>query len=54
MSEVRCHAPVKSIQLQARVIRANGQIEDLGTIAYWNKSFWHRLLYRLRRLAGRA
>lgn len=48
MSEIRCSAPVKAVALQARVIRANGDVEELGTVAYWHRSRWRRFLWRLR------
>jgi hypothetical protein len=40
-------AGVKSVAMEARIIRADGTIEDLGTIAYWHESRWRRLLWRL-------
>jgi uncharacterized membrane protein len=36
------------ISIQAKVIRANGDVEDLGTISYWNKSRWKRIKHRIR------
>lgn len=34
------------MQLQARIIRADGTIEELGTVAYWHRNplmrLWHR------------
>jgi hypothetical protein len=36
------------ISIQAKVIRANGDIEDLGTISYWHKSWFKRLQHRIR------
>jgi hypothetical protein len=35
--------------LEARVIRADGTVEDLGVIAYWNRNPFRRLIARLRR-----
>jgi hypothetical protein len=39
---------IKSISLEAVVIRADGTREDLGTIAYWHKNPLRRFLARLR------
>lgn len=41
-------APVHELQLMATVIRADGSVEDLGTIAYWHKSRVKRILHWLR------
>lgn len=44
--------PVKSVALEAVVIRADGTREDLGTIAYWHKSRLRRIWYRLTHRRG--
>ena len=41
-------APVKEMQIEAVVIRADGSREDLGTVSYWHKNPLMRLLHRLR------
>lgn len=40
---------VKSISMDAVVIRKNGYREDLGRIAYWDRSLWKRLQWRFQR-----
>src|SRR5713101_8732786 len=42
-------SPVKSVAIDAVVIRANGYREDLGRIASWDKSFLKRFGYRFKR-----
>jgi hypothetical protein len=39
-------AGVKSVAFEGRIIRADGTIEELGTIAYWHQSRWRRFLWR--------
>ena len=39
---------VQSASIEAVVIRADGKREDLGTVSYWNKNPFRRLLWRLR------
>jgi hypothetical protein len=36
------------LRVAAKVIRADGRIEDLGTIGYWHKNPLRRLWWRLR------
>lgn len=36
-----------SVRIEAKVIRANGTVEDLGTIAYWSSNVFQRLWYRI-------
>jgi len=42
--------PVKESSLQARIVRADGTVEDLGTIAYWHRSLLKRILWRVSQL----
>lgn len=37
------------ISVEAKIIRKNGRVEDLGVISYYHRSWWRRLLFRLRR-----
>lgn len=41
--------PVKSVALEATVIRADGSTEPLGVIAAWHRNPLKRLWLRLRR-----
>lgn len=43
-------APVRQVSVEARVIRADGTVEELGTIAYWHKNPLRRLAWRLKQL----
>jgi len=38
----------KEIVLSARIIRADGSIEELGTIDYWHKNFIKRIIWRIK------
>lgn len=40
---------VSEVTLSAVVTRADGRVEDLGVISYWNKSLWKRLRYKFRK-----
>ncbi len=42
--------PTESVSVQARVIRADGRVEELGTIAYWHRNPLRRLAWRLTQL----
>lgn len=37
------------MELSARIVRADGTIEDLGTIQYWHKNPIKRLLWRIKK-----
>jgi hypothetical protein len=52
MPEFVAPEQVKSVSLEAVVIRADGTREDLGTIAYWHKNPLRRLYYRLTHRRG--
>lgn len=42
-------AKVKQMELSARIVRADGTVEELGTIQYWNKNPLKRLLWRIKK-----
>lgn len=42
-------AKVKSISLEAKIIRASGEVEDLGTISYWHRNPLVRMTEKLKR-----
>lgn len=50
MSVVQVREDVKEAQIQAVIIRANGDREDLGTIAYYHKNPLKRLQFRIKEL----
>jgi hypothetical protein len=43
-------SPVSQTTLEARIIRADGSVEELGTIAYWHKNPLRRFAWRLKQL----
>jgi hypothetical protein len=47
MSDVNAKPEVKEVTIEAVVIRANGDREDLGTVAYWNRNPLLRVAYKL-------
>ena len=49
MADLRARSGVKEQSLQVKVIRADGRVEDHGTVAYWNRNPLRRLAWRLRR-----
>ena len=42
-------AKVKQMELSAVITRADGTIENLGTIQYWHKNPLKRLLWRIKK-----
>lgn len=40
---------VKSMELSACIIRADGTIEELGTIQYWHKNPIKRIIWRIKK-----
>lgn len=49
---MQAKSPVKAT-LHARIIRADGRVEDLGEVAFWHRNplrrWWWRLAHILRR-----
>jgi len=39
----------KEIQLVATITRADGTVEELGTIDYWHQSFIKRILWKIKK-----
>jgi hypothetical protein len=42
------------VRIEAVVTRADGRVENLGTIVYWHRSRWRRVLWRVKRRLARA
>jgi hypothetical protein len=42
-------AKVKEMEISAIITRADGTIENLGTIQYWHKNPLKRLLWRIKK-----
>jgi hypothetical protein len=39
---------LREVTIEAKVIRANGDVEDRGIVSYWSKNPIKRLVWRLR------
>jgi hypothetical protein len=39
---------LREVTIEAKVIRANGDVEDRGLVSYWHKNPLKRLVWRLR------
>lgn len=44
---------VSQVSVEAKVIRADGRVEDLGVVAFWHRNPFKRLAWRIRRLLAR-
>lgn len=42
-------AKVKQMEISAIITRADGTVENLGTIQYWHKNPLKRLLWRIKK-----
>jgi hypothetical protein len=51
---ISAKAGVRSVSFEAVIQRADGTVEDLGQIAYWDKNPLRRLAWRVSRLLRRA
>jgi hypothetical protein len=43
---------LESVVLEGRIIRADGTVEELGTLAYWHRNPLRRLVGRLKQRGG--
>jgi hypothetical protein len=48
VTDISAKSHVQEASISAVVIRADGTREDLGVVSYWHKSWWKRLVWRLR------
>jgi len=46
---ITSEAQVKQMEISAIITRADGTIENLGTIQYWHKNPLKRLLWRIKK-----
>ena len=46
---ITTNAKVKQMELSAIITRADGTIEDLGTIQYWHKNPLKRMIWRIKK-----
>lgn len=51
MSKLIVPLDAKEASIGVVVIRKDGRIEDLGTVAYWHRSRWRRAMFHVRRFA---
>lgn len=49
---IRGFTSAKEASISARIVRADGSVEDKGVIAYWNSNPLKRIAFRLKKLAG--
>ena len=50
---IKTVAKAREASINAVVTRANGTVEDLGTVAYWHRNPLRRLWWRLTQTFGR-
>lgn len=48
MAMMRVPTKAREASIRAVVTRADGTVEDLGVVSYWHKSWWRRVLWRMR------
>lgn len=48
MAEQKAKQHVQEASISARVIRADGTVEDLGVVSYYHRRWYRRLWWRLR------
>ena len=46
---ITSEAKVKQMEISAIITRAYGTIENLGTIQYWHKNPFKRLIWRIKK-----
>jgi hypothetical protein len=54
MAITAAYSGVRSMSIEATVIRADGRVERLGTVCFYHKSPLRRLAWRLGRLFRRV
>lgn len=47
MSELMAQGKPRETTIEAVIIRANGDVEDLGVVAYWHRNPIRRLWWRV-------
>ena len=53
MTKMVAPAGVRSASISVKVIRADGRVEDHGTVAFFHKNPLYRWAYRVRRAVKR-
>lgn len=49
MTEQLSISNAKEVEFQITVVRADGTVEELGTVAYWHKNPLKRILWRIKK-----
>ncbi len=49
---IESHAAMKEASISAKVIRADGTVEDKGVIAYWSRNPLKRIAYKIKKFIG--
>ena len=52
--DVGTKSQVKSAEISAKIIRADGSVEELGSISYWHANPFKRAAYKIRKLFKRS
>jgi len=45
---IQAEGKVKQMELSARIIRADGSVQELGVISYWHKNPLKQILWRIK------
>lgn len=48
MGSMKVSSEAKEATIELTVIRADGRVENLGTVAYWHKNPLKRLAFRIK------
>jgi len=49
---IKGFASAKEASISARIIRADGTVEDQGIIAYWNSNPIKRVIFKVKKFFG--
>lgn len=50
--DVLSKSPIKSSQISAVIIRADGTREELGIVSYWHKNIFKRAWFNIKKFFG--
>ncbi|WP_431276257.1 hypothetical protein ACQ858_08390 [Variovorax ureilyticus] len=50
MSFFTTSQPVKQVSVEGRIIRADGTVEELGQLAFWDRNPLRRIAWRVQQL----
>lgn len=46
--EIKAKGRAEQATIEAKIIRADGTVEELGVVSYWHRRWYKRLWWRLR------